>query len=237
MGDLGNLQQVKSGVTVSGDLIGHVRKICEMALQDILSGKVVRHGINGYSHHALPAYIVTVAAVEAFMNEAFLSFVAQQFLFRDASIWNLPRDWLEKVEISKKVILIPQLLFGESLSRDTQPYQDFAMVIKVRNDLVHYKMKGEPPKYLQDLDQRGISLRANTSEIDADYLWPHKLSCSEGIRWAHNTACSTVTEIVSYVNRTNYPLLPIAENFAPITDAYVLSWFQKHGIDPNSNQP
>lgn len=224
--------EVKSGVTVSGDLISHVRRIYEMALEDILSGKGVRRGVNGYTRHALPAYVITVAAVEAFVNEAFLSFVAQQF-FKESPLWNLPRDWTEKIELSKKLILIPQLLFGRSLSRDSQPYQDMALLIKVRNDLVHYKMKGEPPKYLRSLDERRISLTAR----NPDYLWPHKMSSSEGIRWAHNTACETIQAAVHCITPKNYPLRSLAQNFSPISDSYVRDWFVAHGIDPDSDDP
>lgn len=230
--------EVKRGVTVSGDLIRHVRHIYEMALEDIASGKVVRRGINGYTHHALPAYVVSVAAVAAFINEAFLSFVAQGFL-KGLPLWNLPKDWLEKVELSHKLVLVPLLLFGQSFPRDSQPYQDMALLIKIRNDFVHYKMQGEPPRYLKPLDDRRISLSAPTKDQYIDYVWPHKLSTSEGIRWAHNTACEVVQATVCFVTLEHYRRLlgSSADSFSPISDSYARDWLLARGIDPDSDHP
>ena len=58
-------------------------------------------------------------------------------------------------------------------------------------------MKVKAPKYVKVLAQRGIALTACPK--GADYAWVHKLSSSEGIRWAHNTACKTVQALVSLI--------------------------------------
>lgn len=63
-----------------------------------------------------------VASVEAFVNEVFLGSMAQSFM-RGSPLWSLSEDWLEKVELREKLILVPQLLFGQSLLRGEQPYQ------------------------------------------------------------------------------------------------------------------
>ena len=203
--------------TVSGSLINHVRMLYEMAMLDLFSEEQKPTEINGYSKHVLPGYIIILAAVEAFINEVFLD-ISAEVEMKEAPLWKFPREWIEKIEISKKVILIPQLLFNKSLERDKQPFQDFALVVKIRNDLVHYKLRENPPKYIKDLDQRGILLK---SPAIVDYPWPNKLSCSEGIRWAHNTACQLVTEIVSYAEGVDYILLRQAKNFKPITNTEV----------------
>lgn len=228
--------QAKASMTISPFLISHVRLIYEMALEDIVLERNVRTGVNGYTHHALPAYVIAVAAVEAFVNETFLSCGARGF-FKESPLWDLPTDWIEKIELGNKLILIPQLLFGRSLSRETQPYQNMALLIKVRNGLVHYKMKGEPPKYLRSLDERGISLTAQSRSQNVDYPWPLKLSSSEGIRWAHNTACETVQAVVHCVTGGNYPLEYSAQNFELIPDSYARDWLRARGIDPDSNSP
>lgn len=237
------MSEVLSSRTISGDLIHHVRRLYEMALDDIAEGKGVRKGINGYTYHAFPAYIIAVSSVEAFVNEEFLSFMAQAYLknsppWKNSPIWNLPKDWLEGIELKQKLVLVPQLLFGQSFIPNAQPFQDMALLIKVRNDLVHYKMQGHPPKYLKHLDERRISLVA-TSSLDADYIWPSKLSTSEGIRWAHNTACVTVQKLASFATSLPYytTLSYAVENFSPIRDSYVEGWFATHGIDLNSNDP
>jgi len=144
--------------------------------------------------------------------------ISAEIEMKEAPLWKFPREWIEKIEISKKVILVTQLLFEKSLERDKQPYQDFALIVKIRNDLVHYKLKEKPPKYILDLDQRGILIK---SPAPVDYPWPNKLSCTEGIRWAHNIACQLVTEIVSYAEGVDYILLGQSKNFQPITNKEV----------------
>jgi hypothetical protein len=224
--------------TISGDLIHHVREMYLMSLDDALNKRGVRQGINGLAIHGIAAYIIAAASVEAFINEAFLSGFPRSSL-RNSSLWNLPSDWLETIELSAKLILVPQMLYGKSFSRDAQPYQDMVLLIKIRNDMIHYKMPTTPPKYVNHLSERGIALVAPSfKENGADYPWPSKLSCSEGIRWANNTASSTVQQLVQFVNTGYRDIIEgIASNFITIPESFALNWYTVHGIDPKSNDP
>lgn len=118
--------------------------------------------------------------------------------------------------------------------------QDMALLIRVRNDVVHFKMEGKPPSYLKGLDQRGISLTAWTDSQDSDYVWPHKLSTSEGIRWAHNTACATI-KALAYLARTveHYrdTVTFLAAGFSSIPDSYPRDQLLAQGIEPYSDYP
>lgn len=227
-----------TSVTVSGALISHVRQLYEGALEYLAAGVAVRQGINGYTDHAIPAYILAVAAVESFVNEAFLSNLAQP-MYRESALWNIPSESLDRMELSMKLVLVSKLLFDKCLSRDSQPYQDMTILIKVRNGFVHYRMKGKPPKYLKALDDRRISLVASHSKTGADYAWAHKLSSSEGIRWAHNTACAVVHALTSFVpeDKSQVMATPLASNFAHIPTSYAEEFLSKKGIDPNSSCP
>ena len=178
-------------VTVSTNLIYHVRQLYEASLNYLASKHGVRYGINGYTDHALPAYVMAVAAVEAYVNEAFLSDLSRM-VFKESALWELPTDWIEKLDLPIKLVLVPYYLFGKSFARDRQPYQDMILLIRVRNIFVHYKMTSTPPGFLQALDDRRISLVAPQVPTGGDFAWAHKLSSSEGIRWAHNTACNIV---------------------------------------------
>lgn len=228
-------------ITISGGLISHVRQLYRVALDYLASGHGVRQGINGYTEYAPPAYIISVAAVESFVNEAFLSDWTH-ITMKDSPIWNIPIDTLENMELRLKLIIFPQFLFQKSLSSSSQPYQDMNLLIKIRNEFIHYKMKGSPPKYLQNLDDRRISLVAPTPG-KGDYIWVHKLYSSEGIRWAHNTACSVVQELVSFIpipdpkTSPMYIASTLAENFSEIPDSFARDWLLNKGIDPNSTHP
>lgn len=236
----GNRKSKSAAITISGDFIYHVRSILQLSLDDVKTGKGVRQGINGYSIHALPAYVSAVAAVEAFINEALLSQLPKMVM-KDSPLWNLPADWLEeRLEIRIKLVLVSQLLFGKSFKRNAQPYQDMDLLVQIRNDLVHYKMGRQIPNYLGPLDNRGITLRSKgkVKESGADFAWPHKLSCTEGVRWAHNTVCKTVAALLSFAtNDCRKMMKHVASNFRPISKAEVIKWYKDQGIDPTSSHP
>ena len=159
---------------------------------------------------------------------------------KESALWNLPQDYLENIELGTKLVLFPELLFNRSFSRESQPYQDMALLIKIRNGFVHFKMKPLPPKFLKTLDQRGISITAKHVPDDADFAWTQKLSSSEGIRWAHNTVCKIIQGLAQFAsdNRLeNDPFLSLANYFKEIPDAYPREWLSERGIDPESGTP
>ena len=230
-------EKTQIAVTISSEFINHVRQILWLCLDEAKTGKGVRLGINGYSFHALPAYYSAVAAIEAFINESLLGQSAR-ILTKDSPLWNLPADWLEKLDIGIKLVLVPQLLFGRTFKRNAQPYQDMTLLIRIRNDLIHYKMSGRIPRYLSYLDDRGITLRSpRAKDSKVDYVWPHKLSCTEGVRWAHNTVCETVSSLVSFAADNADWLMHTAPAFKPISEGDITTWYLSQGIDPASNNP
>jgi hypothetical protein len=205
-------------VSFSTDFISHVRKLYQLSLEQRKSGKVAVHGINSYTQYAAPAYISAVAAVEAFLNEMAFNPMTQVIL-REAPLKHFDQDWLEWLDIKPKLQLIPQLLFDTTFDRATQPFQDFDLLVKVRNDFVHYKMHKPIPNYVQVLEQRSIALPA--SHGGADYAWVHKLSSSEGIRWAHNTACRVVQALAQMIPDKHRDFLAmLASGFVEIDESF-----------------
>ena len=216
----------------STDFMYHVRTLYRLALREMASGGVAVHGINSYTHYAAPAYVSAVQAVEAFLNETAFGPVAQMTL-KESALWQLDRDWLERMDIKHKLLLVPQLLFGTTFDRAAQPYQDFDLLLRVRNDFVHYKMYRSPPKYVKALEQRSIAL--STGRKEADYAWVHKLSSSEGIRWAHNTACRVVQALAQMIpDKQRDILAPLARDFVEIdaSEAERLAKVAKTGAPP-----
>jgi hypothetical protein len=204
--------------TISPDLIFSVRSTLDLSLSLAVKGSVRRIGINSYTPHAFAAYVASVAAVEAFVNETFLGWMCRSS-FKESALWDIPNDTLEKTDLLLKLVLVSQLLFGKKFERGKQPLQDFALLCRVRNDVVHFKMQFQEPKYIRSLCDRKIALVDEADEVGP---WPHKLSSSEGIRWAHNTACAVVHQLVSFIppnERDN--LGHLAANFAHISEAEV----------------
>lgn len=184
----------KATTTISGSLLADVRIAHSVSVAYANSGKGVRHGNNAYTPHGYSAYVAAVASVEAFLNETFLSQMSR-LVCKDSSLWDLKRDSLERMDLLLKLIIVPKLLFGSSLKRNEQPYQDFSTLCEIRNDVVHYKMQFEPPKYIDELSRRRIFLTSGNH--DAECLWPNRISCTEGILWAHNVACRMANALVS----------------------------------------
>ena len=133
----------------------------------------------------------------------------------------------------RKIDQLARLSAQKVLSLDDAVMQAMQLLINLRHDLTHYEMKNRWPQYMDDFQQRGIAL--NALEKDNAYEpWPIALSCSEGIRWANNTACSMV--------RTMYELMPepiksithAVDNFVSIEDTLARVTLTLKGIDPDS---
>jgi hypothetical protein len=204
-------------VSISSDLITYLRNLYVTAFTEIVMKDGDSENLNGFTQHALPAYIIATSAVEAFINEMFLS-PAGRLFFRNVSDDNKYWEWLEKVDLPYKLILIPQLLLGHTFATDRQPYQDMKMLIKLRNELIHYKMPFTEPSFVKDLKQKKIAL----DEVGT--TWTHNVSSLKGIFWAHNTICATIQEIISFATPETHPLLAQVDEhnfYTSWTEAFV----------------
>lgn len=201
-------------VSSSTELIAHVRMLYKLAIEDAASGKVSVRGTNCYTHYASPAYIGAVAAVEAYLNEIAFGPMTRGMM-KESPLWQLDDDWAEHIEVRQKLLLVPILLFGRTFDKSGQPYQDFEMLVRMRNDFVHYKLRPSRPKYVKVLDQRSIALPAHPKGPDSPWVW--KISTSEGIRWANNTACDIVHKLTEFIPEEHRDAIgTLAEGFARI---------------------
>lgn len=210
--------------TISGDLIEGVRSSLFASLDLAARGTVRRIGVNSYTPYAYSAYVSAVASVEAFINEALLSWICRS-AYPASPLWEVREESLERMDLLLKLIVIPQLLFGSTFSRGKQPFQDFAQLCSVRNDVVHFKMHDKAPKYIQDLEQRKIALVESVGEPAP---WPWKLACTEGIRWAHNAASNVAQGLAAFIPADRRPQLAyMLSNFYSIEASNVESWIQE----------
>jgi len=225
-----------ASATLSHDFIINVRLLYENSLTQLLSRKVVRQGINCHTMHAAPALVSAVAAVEVFLNELVFGSPAKAVLAQ-SPLWMLQRTWLQELEIRAKLVIVPFLLFGQTFQRDGQPFQDFSLLVKARNDVVHYKMEEQGPAYLKSLQDRRIAL--SSPEGYPKMVWIHALCCSEVIRWANNIATGIAQSLVGFMPEESRPFLfaKLAENFVEIHDSVPAERLTQHGIDPASDYP
>jgi hypothetical protein len=222
------------GASASNYFVHDVQALYELAIRQVLRGNVARHGINWYTDHAPPAYVMAVAAVEAFLNEMMLSDSARG-CEPDSVLWKFERTWIDRLDLGNKLLLVPELLFGRVLDSGRQPYQDMALLIRVRNDFVHYKMADRPPNYVAVLDERRVALR---SPGQTDYDWLHKLCSSEGIRWANNTMAATATALFDLIPEDHFlasTFSGLCTNFAHIPPDVPRQRLREAGWDPEGD--
>ncbi len=181
-------------ITISGLLIGNAYRAYERCVEDRLSGNVFTTEDNNLSFHAIDVYILSVTALEAFINE--VCFGGPKIRMINGA--PVPRDQIEDLELKKKYYLLPLLLWGKTYERGARPYQDFEMLIRIRNDLIHYKMRhyhrDNEPKYFKILSERDALL--SSPHPDADFAWVFKIFNSKGALWAYNTACRMAKELL-----------------------------------------
>jgi hypothetical protein len=194
-----------AATTISIELIMRVREFYTMAYQEILSnGRKQIMDDNGITDYAIPSYILSVAAVEAFINEFFLA-VGLYFL-KDSSFAKLSQDerqQFQKANLGDKLIKLPALAFDQEVfNRGRQPFQDMNYLINVRDSFVHYKMgyEAEYKGAFDYLTKKGVAIDSPDSP---SRFWVSDLSTFEGIRWAHNTALKIIKDIIDMAIKTN----------------------------------
>jgi hypothetical protein len=207
--------------TISTTLLSYLKDLYKVALKELVHSSNYTDGINGRTEHAIPAYIIAVAVVDAFVNEMFLGPIGWGFANKPKSegFWKA----LERARLSDKLLFTPEFYFGQTFETDKVPYQDMSLLINLRNDLAHYKMDFKTPKPVKDLKQRGIALDSPGDP------WVDCVSTTEGIRWAHNTVCQVLKEIIHFASDRHPLLLAYSDYdfFEPITEASTLKLIEQ----------
>jgi len=191
------------------------------------------HGINAFCDAGFSAPLVAVAAWEALLHELLLGDWAQLH-YRDNPLWKFPAEDLEKWDIRKKTLLVPDFLLGRTFDKASQPFQDFSHLVVLRNQFVHFRHTTEPNSkartVMKDLTQKGILL--TTGDPTCNYPWPGQVACTEVIRWSINTLAAMARGLERLAGG-ELPL-PLSGNFRPVGEAWVRDWYKSNGIDPDS---
>ena len=154
---------------------------------------------------ALTAVILSVASLEALVNDLFD--MAGKLAPRDHDLRRWSRLWpdLERLNVGLKYLIVAQAI-GEPFDKTRQPYQDFSLLVAVRNEILHYKspatkMKLDKsgvtftyPKLVKRLVARKVIPKPRVSASLASLL-EHVKSASVA-RWACNTAAKVARHVV-----------------------------------------
>src|SRR5262245_2080548 len=108
-----------------------------------IKGDVAYVDNNHYGLQVPLVYALACCTLKYYINE----FSAWNRLGLDAP---LPVDELQGLELRQKYILVPSLFRQKTFEKGAMPYKDFDVLVRLRNDVIHYKM-GTRPSYLPRL--------------------------------------------------------------------------------------
>lgn len=157
------------------------------ATMDERSSDVLKTDNDHFAFKAWKAYIFSVLALESIINE-FLVMNARFLLAGN----HFPVQDIQDLELRRKYVLVP-LLFGvNTFDKGRLPFQDFDCLVRLRNDLVHYRMRDHKhvgrPAYFERLKAVNALL---VPEGDSETVWLHDVSTFRGALWA----CRTMHEM------------------------------------------
>ncbi len=170
------------------------------------------HACSEFEQHkqtaqALSAVLFSCASVEAFFNEL----TAQAGQRQDEDAGKALSGALEEVEEARgsarlKFLITILLLTGEPADKGTQPYQDLAVLFRVRDEIVHSKphrhkftpdgIEAEPKKLLGTL--HGMHLIEDPTQPPARSLFS-AISTVALCKWAVETARAVMRYVVERI--------------------------------------
>ena len=151
------------------------------------------------------AIIIAATATEAFINE--LSHLLSNLESTDKSSQQTCHSDLKSIgqllekqeeahiQVNAKYLLASILLPRDALDTGKQLYQDFSMLIDMRNDFAHPKVNKKPPKYFESFVNKGWTYNAKTDEAKL-VGWMFQLETPEVARWACRAAHNIIWNII-----------------------------------------
>jgi hypothetical protein len=156
---------------------------------------------------ALVSLVFSVISVEAFLNEAtemalrFAKYAGEPQMVPVFAECMVDAE-KSRASLESKFALANWILVGKKLNKGVQPYQDFALIVGLRNDLVHFKgnerfdPNATPEEFHKNLIQRfgNKNLLAENMEPGS---WIHAIETKAIADWSCKTAAQVVVDFVS----------------------------------------
>jgi hypothetical protein len=160
----------------------------------------------------ISALLLSAMSTEAFINElgtrlSLLSAYNGKNLGRSANIGTfLEQLEAEHAQIKSKYLLVSNLLPGKPFVKGKPPFQDFSLLIDIRNDFAHLKVQRDAPKYIRSFSQKGW-LYNKKKDKPKLVGWMFQLETPEVSAWACRTARTIIWDIVARFQTVTNPLL------------------------------
>jgi hypothetical protein len=181
---------------------------------------------------AVVAVVFSAIAVESFLNEVLerLRFDADREVpeLKRARMMSEAADLYEKdASVDVKTQILSASLTGAPIDRGAQPYQDFNLLVRVRNALVHYRPE------MQSDDGAPVSLRSLRRSLAARGLFPSDRSEDS----AHSVFGDLLTpKVAAWAIETALNMIfTVAGFLPPFVKRKVLIGYPAAGVCPEEN--
>jgi hypothetical protein len=154
---------------------------------------------NDYPEDTIVCIMFATAYSDGFLNDL----VEYPDDFLPECIITLRKKWsdLSRIPLYLKYQIVKLTLSGEFYNEAKQPFKDFRLLIKLRNNIVHLKpermkIKSEGkweykyPNYLKELEKRKLLKK------DARSSWVNRIRTLEMAKWACRTALNITHSII-----------------------------------------
>lgn len=172
---------------------------------------------NFYSPKFLDVFILSTTSLEAFINERIaisLEICKRRLSLNDpVNLDTVDSDLLHvkilnrmiRASLREKYLKIPQLLWNNKFDVTKYPFHDFELLVKIRNDIIHYKMpfydeRNLDPPWAKELFSKGLFLSEpvivppDPLPNENKRIWIDEICTLKAARWAHNTTCTIIKQ-------------------------------------------
>jgi hypothetical protein len=187
---------------VSDTMVTYTQSLIHSALNSIKYAE-------SYPQDTQITIILSTLAVEAFMNELgnVNSFVPKEELSPSLMLSASILDELEKnnAQIRLKLMVSHYALTGELIDKGAQPYQDFDLLVDIRNALVHPKPirfsqqdveNDRQHKFVQQLVSRKVIVPPNDGSTKS---WRKYILQPPVAHWAYSVATSIILDLIDKI--------------------------------------
>jgi hypothetical protein len=166
-----------------------------------------------FTSDTINAILLSAMSTEAFINElgsqlSFLDSEDKNDLDKFTSLGHLLGE-LEtgRAQIKSKYLLASNLLPGKPFRRGKQPFQDFSLLVDIRNDFAHPRPEQDPqPKYLKHFSQMKWLYNRPGKEPKV-VGWIFRLQTPEIAAWACRVASSIIYDLITRFKKESHPVI------------------------------
>jgi hypothetical protein len=185
-----------------------------------------------WPNDSFAAIVLAAAATEAFINElGEMVAIDKDLPWRQSNPVSPSlcafADAIQEIEEARgslllKYLIASQTLSGSTFNKGTNPYQDFATLVNLRNDLMHLKPRDtfshseggftsvKPLKYIKNLQQRGL---AHRPEENVNMSWFNIIQTAEMAIWACDAAHKIILAVLDFIPDNAIPSLDPSSMF------------------------